>query len=155
MIRRLALLFVLVLTAAPLHAGFNEIADGLEGQLGRSTWIPFFGVARTFVRISHPDGVHDIQLALFEGKGRMNALEAERLIAGRIGGGFAPMVRSRSKNGEFAFIYARPVGENLELVILSSDDDDTVLVRVVADPKVMNAIERDPHHAHITFVAGR
>ena len=155
MIRRATLLLALVLMAAPLYAGFDEVADALEGQLGHSTWIPFFGVARTFVRISHPDGVHDIQLALFEGKGRMTPLDAERLIVGQIGGGFSPLVKTRSKNGEFAFIYARPAGDKLELVILSSDDDDTVLVRVVADPKVMNAIERDPHHAHITFMAGR
>lgn len=153
-IRPTALLLVLVLAAAPLQAaGFDEVANALESQLGRSTWIPFFGLARTFIRATHPDGVHDIQLAVFEGKGKIDGRVAAELMASRLGSDFRPMVRSRSKS-EWSYIYARPAGRAVELMILSNDGDDTVLVRVVADPEVMNHIRDEAGH-HKVFIASR
>lgn len=145
MIRRAALV-VLLLNAVPAHAGFNEILGGLEARLGHAMWIPMFGLVRTVVRIGHPRGVHDLQLAVFEGKGRLEPQDLDALMTARAGGGYMPLVRVRSRHDkESSFIYARNSGENMELLVLTNDGEDTVLVRVVVDPKVVTRyLDEDP-----------
>lgn len=145
MMRRAALV-VLLLTAVPARAGFNEILDGLEGRLGHTMWIPLFGLVRTVVRIGHPRGVHDLQLAVFEGKGRLDPQELDALMTARAGRGYAPLVRVRSKHAqECSFIYARNIGDRMDLLVLTNDGEDTVLVRVVVDPLVVTRdLGRDP-----------
>lgn len=145
MIRRAAVV-LLLLTAVPAHAGFNEILDGLEGRLGRTMWIPMFGLVRTVVRIGHPRGVHDLQLAVFEGKGRLDPQELDALMTARAGRGYTPLVRVRSKHDrESSFIYAKNIGDKMELLVLTNDSEDTVLVRVVVDPQVVSRyLDQDP-----------
>jgi hypothetical protein len=145
MIRRAAVI-LLLFAAVPAHAGFNEILGDLEGRLGRSMWIPMFGLVRTVVRVGHPRGVHDLQLAVFEGKGPVDSQLLGRLMATQAGRGYTPLVRVRSKHEkESSFIYARPNGNNIELLVLTNDGDDTVLVRVVVDPEVVGKyVEHKP-----------
>lgn len=145
MIRRAAVV-LLLLAAAPAHAGFNEILDGLEGRLGHTMWIPMFGLVRTVVRIGHPRGVHDLQLAVFEGKGRLDPQELDALMTARAGRGYTPLVRVRSKHDkESSFIYAKNIGDKMELLVLTNDSEDTVLVRVVVDPQVVSRyLDQDP-----------
>lgn len=145
MIRRFGFL-ILFLTAVPAQAGFNEILCGLEGRLGHTMWIPMFGLVRTVVRIGHPQGVHDLQLAVFEGKGRLDPRELDALMTAHAGRGYTPLVRVRSKHDqECSFIYAKNVGDRMELLVLTNDSEDTVLVRVVVDPKVVSRyLNEDP-----------
>ncbi|HSP14411.1 MAG TPA: hypothetical protein VLV78_06645 [Thermoanaerobaculia bacterium] len=146
--RGFAVALLLASLAIPANAGFNEVLGGLESRLGRTTWIPLFGLARVGVRVIHPDGVHDIQLAVFEGKGTFDSLEADRLMRSRIGGGYTPLVRVRSKHDhEWSFIYARSIGNLMDLVVLSNDGSDTALVRVVVDPEVVSRyVREDPRN---------
>ena len=138
MIRRAALV-VFLLTAVPAHAGFNEILGGLEGRLGHAMWIPMFGLVRTVVRIGHPRGVHDLQLAVFERKAHLDPEALDALMTASAGRGYMPLVRVRSKReNESSFIYAKTVGDQMELLVLTSDSEDTVLVRLVVDPKVVS-----------------
>ena len=145
MIRRAAVI-LLLFAAVPAHAGFNEILGDLEGRLGHTMWIPFFGVVRSVVRIGHPRGVHDLQLAVFEGKGRVDPQVLDQLMSARAGRGYSPLVRVNSRRErESSFIYARPLGNNIELLVLTNDGDDTVLVRVVVDPDAVGKyLESDP-----------
>lgn len=146
MTRRIAAVLLVAVISAPAYAGFDEVAAALHDRFGRQTWIPFFGFIRTGVRVVHPDGVHDLQLAVFEGKASLDAAEADRLMRSRIGGGYAPFVRVRSKHDhEWSFIYARPLDGLMDLVVLTNDGEDTVLVRVVVNPeKVSTYIDREP-----------
>ncbi|HEY3054604.1 MAG TPA: hypothetical protein VGK31_01600 [Thermoanaerobaculia bacterium] len=155
MSRRLAFALLTLLLAVPAHAGFDDIVYALESRLGHSTWIPFFGLARSVVRIAHPEGVHDVQLAVFDGKGALDPLELERLMNTRVGRDFTPLVRVRSRHQhEATLIYARPLRGYLELMVLSSDGDDTVLVRVVVDPDVVTRyLDDDPRS--VALVARR
>lgn len=134
MIRRLAVA-LLLFAAMPAYAGFNEVLGELEGRLGHTMWIPFFGLVRTAVRVSHPSGVHDVQLAVFEGKGRLDPRDLQQMMSTRAGGGYTPLVRVRERK-ESSFIYARPIGDKLDLLVLTNDGEDTVLVRVVVNPTV-------------------
>ncbi|HEX9161673.1 MAG TPA: hypothetical protein VF980_08210 [Thermoanaerobaculia bacterium] len=146
MIRRSTFAFLLFLLAAPAHAGFDEILTGLETRLGHTMWIPMFGLVRTAVRISHPDGVHDLQLAVFEGKGRLDSEYLDRLMTANAGRGYTPLVRVRSRrDGESTLIYARPIRDLMELLVLTNDGEDTVLVRVVVNPERLGrSVASDP-----------
>jgi hypothetical protein len=136
-----------ILLAAPLQAdasaglstGFGQIARSLDTHLGSRMWLPFLGLGRFFVRTIHPKGIHDFQLAVFEDHRRgIDPLELEELMRRGVGKGFAPLVRVRSnRSGENVFIYARPRGRNIEMMILVHERDETVLVRIVANAEVV------------------
>lgn len=146
MTRRIAALVIAALVSLPAYAGFDEVLSGLHAKLGTSTWIPGFGLIRLGLRMTHVDGVHDLQLAVFEGKHGMDPREADHLMSSRIGNGYTPLVRVRSnRDGEWSFIYARAAGDLMDLVVLSCDREDTVLVRVVVDPAMVTTyLDKDP-----------
>ena len=135
MTRRISLLALVtvVFCALPLHADFNRLAHIVELRSGaKRIWIPFFGLARFVVHAAHPNGVHDVQLATFEGGDfREAVLDAKDVL----GDGFRPLVRVHSnRRDESTMIYARPAGGNLmTLLIFAADGDDTTLVQVTVD----------------------
>jgi hypothetical protein len=136
-----AALLLLTAVTLPLHAGgFADVARALDAQRGvKKIWIPFLGVARFAVRMVHPEGVRDFQLAVFEGAENVDPKTLQQLMRDKIGPGFHPLVQVRSKkSAEWSFIYARPHGKNrVELVILAHDDEDTALVRVDVDADIL------------------
>src|SRR5207253_4146756 len=84
------------------------------------------------VHAAHPKGVHDVQLATFEGGDfREPVLDAKDVL----GDGFRPLVRVHSsRHEESTMIYARPAGGNLmTLLIFTADGNDTTLVQVTMD----------------------
>ncbi len=139
----LALALFTVVTL-PLHADFASIARAIDAQQGvKRVWIPFLGIARVAVRMIAPEGVHDFQLATFEGADGVDPRAMHDILRSKIGAGFVPLVQVYSRKArEWSFIYARPSrgGDRLELMILTHDDEDTVLVRVDVDA---NAIARE------------
>ena len=126
-------LAALLFAALPLHADFGRLAKLVEHRSGaRRVWIPFFGLARFVVHAAHPDGVHDVQLATFEGGDfRSPVLNPADVL----GEGFRPLVRVHSRHdGESTMIYARPAnGDLMTLLILAADGGDTTLVQVTLD----------------------
>jgi hypothetical protein len=132
--RRVLVALLLIAAAAPLHADFGSIERALTARLGAPTYIPLLGLVRLGTRIVQPDGVHDFQLAVYEGPRRaLDGAEIERIVAREIPRGFSPLVRTRSRNGEWTFIYARPNGNRLEMFVIAHDGGDTTLVRVDVD----------------------
>jgi hypothetical protein len=135
MTKRISLLALIALTlcALPLRADFDQLARTVERRSGaKRISIPFFGVARFVVHVTHLKGVHDVQLATFEGGSfREAVLEAKDVL----GDGFRPLVRVHSKReGESTMVYARPAGGDLmTLLIFNADGDDTTLVQVTVD----------------------
>jgi hypothetical protein len=141
MSRRIAALLVLsTLVVVPAHASFSSIARSLDARLGTRTWIPFLGFARVALWMIAPKGLHDFQLAVWEGKsGSIEGVEIERIVRRGVGEGFTPLVRVRSnRKGEQVFVYAKTLREDvIELVVLVHEPHDTVLVRVTADAAVV------------------
>jgi hypothetical protein len=157
-IKRLALAAVLLSTIAlPLHADFNAVARAIDRQDGmKRIWIPFLGVARAVVWVVRPEGVHDFQLVTFRNDGHVDPLELKEIMERKAGPGFKPLVRVYSKRtGEWNFIYAKPTpdSDRIELMVLAHDDDDqTVLVRVDVDAKVL-ARQLEDRPRHVTRMA--
>ena len=130
-------LAALMLAAQPVHADdFHRLTSGLRTLGFERTWIPFMGLARTLVKVVHPKGVHDFQIAVYENSPRVTGAEVEQMIKARVARGFTPLVRVYSAaKGESVFIYARPSRDNrmVELLVLSHEPGETVLVRLTAD----------------------
>ena len=139
--KRVAAAVLLTLVTLPLHADFASIARAIDAQHGvKRVWIPFLGIARVAVRVIAPEGIHDFQLATFEGADGLDPRELHDILRTKVGKGFVPLVQVWSrKSNEWSFIYARPSGrgDRLELVILAHDDSDTVLVRVDVDANLI------------------
>lgn len=126
---------LLLLVALPLSADFRDVERGLRAQLGRPMYIPFLGVARFVTWIAHPKGVHDFQLVTWEkteGQAVMDGAELERMLRRGLSAEYQPVVRVRS-HGEWTFIYARPFGDRIEIMLLTHDHSDTVLIRADVD----------------------
>lgn len=156
MTKRLAAAVLLALFALPVYADFAAIARALDRQQGvKRVWIPFLGVARFMVRVVAPEGVHDFQLATFEGADDVDPRNLQNIMRTSVGPGFMPLVQVRSgRSKDWSFIYARPSkdGERMELIILAHDSSDTVLVRVEVDTDtVARELKEEPrrvaHHA--------
>jgi hypothetical protein len=130
---------LLLAMARPLQAGLAEVARAIESRYSiRRTSIPFFGLARFAVHIIHPDGVHDVQLATFEGAQLDSFNELAALVRANAGGGFSPMVESHERNGDWTLIYGRPIDKDLvELLIVSHEHSETTLVQVKVDASQM------------------
>lgn len=160
MIKRLAVATLLVATVAlPLHADFNAVARAIDSQHGvRRIWIPFLGVARAVVWVVQPEGVRDFQLVTFRNTGNVDPQELQQIMRAKAGEGFKPLVQVWSKRtGEWSFIYAKPSpdGDRIELMVLAHEDDEqTVLVRVDVDAKVL-ARELGERPRHVTRMARR
>lgn len=139
--KRLLIAFSLLI-ALPLYADFDSIEHALRAQLGSPTWIPFLGLARAASNVVHPDGVHDFQLAVFE-HGKFDGREAA-LIMAREAPGFSQVVKSRSR-GEWTFVYCRPAANGrVEVLILTSDATETVLLRCDLDAAAFARSMNDP-----------
>lgn len=151
MIRRALLgAIVLVTIALPLRADFRSVARALDSHPGvERISIPFLGLARIAVWVASPEGVHDFQLATFEGAEKLDGRQLQQMLERHAGEGFRPLVRSWSrKKGEWSFIYAKPKSNGrTELMVLAHDSDETVLVRVDVNADVVaRHIEHEPRH---------
>jgi hypothetical protein len=139
--RRWLAVAALLLVTVPVYADFSAIANAMSSQRGvKRTWIPFLGVARTFVRVAKPEGIRDFQLAVFSGGERIDPRQLQTILGRKVGPGFTPLVQVRSrKSGEWSFIYARPYdgGNRVELLVLAHDSSETVLVRVDIDAEMV------------------
>lgn len=149
MTRRLTIIAAVVfaLAAQPALAEFHNVRKGLRRLGFEQTWIPFLGLARSVIRVVHPKGVHDFQIAVYENTPDVNGSDLGKMLARHVGRGFTPLVRVHSaRSGESVFIYARPTHNDsiVELIVLSHDRDETVLVRVAADAEVVGREFGDP-----------
>jgi len=134
-----------VLSAVNARADFDSLVRVVGSSRGlHRRWTPGISFVRFGVRMIHPAGVHDFQIAMFEGDGDV---DFERVLHTTPA---IPMVRTRdNRTGETAVIWARPLGGDLfEMLLLAHDPkDDTVVVRAVVDAEMLAREIADPKHA--------
>jgi hypothetical protein len=133
------LLLVALLIAGPVltfsaDRDFDSLVRDLEShyQIER-TRIPLMGMVNFFTATTRPQGVKNIQLAVFEGFSATDAQAAEfdQLVRRRFGTQWTPMVtvRSREKR-ERTTIYVRETGRDCTLLIGTFEDNEAVVVQV-------------------------
>lgn len=149
--RRLIIAMLLVAVAMPASADFKAVERSLRTQLGRPMMIPFIGLARFATWIVSPHGVHDFQLAVWEDSRKeidLTAADLEETLRSGLSPDFQPVVRVREnhrRGGEWTFIYVRAQGERFELLLLTHDHSDTVLVRAEVDAAELSRTINDPN----------
>jgi len=155
--KRLVLLALLIAFALPMRADFDAVVHEIESHRDlHRVRIPFIGLARFCVWIVHPKGVHDFQLATFEGEASdIDGRFIGNLLTRNAGQGFRPLVRAYSKRGkqEWTYIYARPAGGAFELMIATHDSHDTTVVRAVVDVERLQQAINDGHHGRVRVMA--
>ena len=130
-----ATLFLLMMTIAlPAEAGFRSLANeiGMQEDLKR-VWIPFFGIGRMIVKVAHPDGIHDVKLAVFEDRGGADLVDLEVLVGRHLDlEDWSPLIHARSK-AEDAHVFVQDRGENVGIFIAARDGSEIVVLEVELD----------------------
>ena len=139
------ILIAFLFVAASARADFDSLVRVVQSSRGlHRVWTPGISFVRLGVRMIHPEGVHDFQLAVFEGHGDV---DIERVMRGTPG---VPIVRARdNRSGETTVIWATPLGGDLvEMLLVAHDpNDDTVVIRAVVDGQKLAQEIADPRHA--------
>jgi len=151
MSKRVLIVLTLVLAAASARADFDSLVRAVETSSGlHRIWMPGMGFIRLAVRMVHPEGIYDFQLARFSGDGDVNFEQVVKSTPAM------PMIRSRNnRTGETAVIWARPLhGDLIEMLILAHDpSDETVVVRAVINGEMLARELADPKHPAV--IAGK
>lgn len=149
MTKRVAVLVIAAaLVSSGAYADFDSLVRAVRAHPGmHRIWTPGFGLARMIVWMIHPEGVSDIQLAIFEGKQKFDRADFERIVSTS---NATPMVQVHSnRTGEVAIVWMHPLhGDTFELLVLAHDPkDQTVVVRTVIDGETMARALSHPRHA--------
>lgn len=139
------LIIAIFFVAATARADFDSLVRAVGSSRGmHRVWTPGISLVRFGVRIVHPEGVHDFQLAIFEGHGD---LDFERVLRSTQA---TPIICTRdNRTGETAVIWARPLrGDLVEMLLVAHDPtDDTVVLRAVIDGEKLAKEIADPKRA--------
>jgi hypothetical protein len=146
---------VLCLCAAGIagaHAAdrdFEAIVRRLEQQVGaKRTHIPMMGMANFFVKMSRPEGVSDMKLAVFEDIDTSRLVDDEsidRVFDALSNEGWRPFVRVRSnKDRERVVIYSRAAGKQWELLLTTVEPNEATVIKMKLSPQALLQWIDDP-----------
>jgi len=115
-------------------AQFKSITRAIDHEIGGDRiWIPFKGLMRLYVRSAHPEGIRDMQLAIFEDAGLPERGAIESIFQRKLDSDWQRFVRVSGRDEE-VLIYARPVDDEvMEMMIFAFDYDETVVMEVELD----------------------
>ena len=139
---RVAISRVVLVTVALIALAPNASADfrSFAGEVGRTPelkriWIPFFGLGRLVVRKIHPNGVHDIKLAIFECQRGNPRVDLAGLVRRHVDSRrWSPMIRAVS-GGEESHIFFEDRGKTIGLFIAVRSDEEVVVLELDVDPE--------------------
>ena len=146
----LVLSLTVLLAAAPaaardreFHEIVNRVADAYHKRPMRMMGLVSF-VARPFM----PAGVSGFKLAVFDGVDpalQPNGGDFDGFMQGVAGPSYHPFVRVHSKrDGEQTYIYLREAKDASEMLIVTLDASDAVVLKVRVKPEAMKEWMDDP-----------
>lgn len=141
-------LFVAPQTARASDPEFDAITNHLKLHYNaRRVHIPFLGLANFFVHIVHPAGVKSFKVAIFE---KLNFTHEESdsglglVMRNALSADWQSMVRVRSRDGEQVYVYAKPDGSNIKMMVVTVDRDQAVVARFKFSPDKLSEFLRNP-----------
>ncbi len=151
MSRRMGTIGIALLLAATVtgcrSSEFSTLVSAVGSEPGaRRQHIPMLGLARIATRAVHPEGVRDLQLAVFETDSAAASERLDRAIES-VGQGWMPMIRVSSANGERSTVWVRPAGDGMEMLVLAHEPGESVIVRLEMDPERFFATMSDSPRA--------
>ncbi len=146
----LAVAFMATVSAVPATAGdreFNEIVHRLSVAYQKKP-MPFMGLISFAARVSQPEGVSGLKMAIFDGVDPSlgpDPAEFDSFVQRVAGPEYSPMVRVRSKRGgEQTFIYVRDAKGGYEMLLLALEPSDAVVMKMHLNPKAMEGWIDEP-----------
>jgi Ca-activated chloride channel homolog len=129
-------------TAEARDNEFKALVKHIETHYrARRTRIPFLGLAGFIVKIVRPAGVKGFKLAVFEDQDFSLSAEDrsfESVMGRALSAEWQPLVRVHSrKSGERVYIYAKPKGKDLELMIATLEQREAVVIQVKVNPDTL------------------
>jgi len=157
----LAVAFMATISAAPAVAGdreFHEIVQRLSAAYQKKP-MPFMGLISFAARFEQPEGVSGLKMAIFDDVDPSRApdpADFDAFVQRVAGPDYCPMVHVRSnRDREQTFIYVRAAKSGYEMLLLSLEVSDAVVMKMHLNPKAMEGWVDDPvdhgkHWAHGT-----
>ncbi len=143
----LALAFVAPATAGAKDRQFNAIVREIEARYHRKP-MRFMGLVSFIANRSRPEGVKNLRFAIFEGldaSAEPLGGDFAEFVARTAGPEFQSFVRIQSRRtGEQTQIFARPVGNDFELLLVCVERDEATVMKMRLDPERMSEWEDDP-----------
>jgi hypothetical protein len=103
---------------------------------------PMMWLARLVVKAAQPEGVMDVRVAMFEGRGlsRVAGDESFNKLLRRVADqGWSPMVKVRSrKSGELSAVHVREHRGRLSLLVVAIDRGEGVIVEAAVKPEALS-----------------
>ena len=141
---------VAILTAGPVRAAdreFHEIVNRLAATYHKKP-MPFMGFVSFVARFAQPQGVSAMKLAVFDDIDPSlspDENEFDALMQGIVGSGFQPFVRVHShREHEQTYVYLHNVKESSEMLVVTIDSSDAVVVKMRLKPEAMKDWMDDP-----------
>ncbi len=143
-------------TAFARDCQFDAIVREIAARYHRRP-MRFMGLVSFIANRARPEGIHNIRFAVFEGldtSANPPGSDFAEFVARAAGPEFHPFVRVESRrDGEYTQVFARPVEEDFELLIVCVERHEATVMRMRLNPERMSEWEDDPagkarHSAH-------
>ena len=133
-----SLFATLLLSCTPVLAEdseFSFVVRQVESYFhAKRTPIPFLGLMKPVLWIARPAGAKSLEMAIFEDQDFSRGLdhtEFEKLMDKSIRRNWQPLVRVHSRrDSEQTLIYAKDLGKNLKLMIITVEPTEAVVIQV-------------------------
>jgi len=141
------LLFMIPVTSRAGDRQFRAIVQRIQTHYQKRP-MRFMGLLSFVANRARPEGIRNIKLAVFEDldSSRHPAdSDLDALMQKIVGPEFQPFVRVRSRrDGEQTFVYAKELGRDFELLVVSLERDEACVVKMKVDPEAMEKWIDDP-----------
>lgn len=152
-LRAAALPAVFLVLSSPLPAAdpdFNAIVEGIESHYGvKRLHIPLLGVVNFFVKVTRPQGVKQLNLAVFEDLNYPPAdgSQFDALVRNAVGGRWEPLVVARSRrDNEWTYIYSSATKHDWKLLVATFEPSEATVVQLKVNPAKLARMLAEPEH---------
>lgn len=146
----LALACMATVSAAPATAGdreFREIVARLSTAYQKKP-MPFMGLVSFAAHFAQPEGVSGLKMAIFNDVDPALSPDPgglDAFVQGVAGPEYCPMVRVRSnRDREQTYIYVRAAKSGYEMLLLTLEPSEAVVMKMHLSPKAMEGWIDEP-----------
>jgi len=149
-VRLVAVLLVASAAGFAGDGGFDRVVKAIESHYGvKRTHIPFMGVANFALKMKHPSGTSEFQLAVFDNLDSSpvyrDLADRDRLMQTVAGSGLHPLIVTHSRrDAQSTYIFAADVGKSTVMLLATFQRDGATIVQVKADGSTLLKALEDP-----------
>lgn len=148
--RLLAVLLVASVAGFAGDGGFDYVVKAIESHYSvKRTHIPLMGVANFALKMKHPGGTSEFQLAVFDGLDSSPAYrdlaDRDRLMRTVAGIGLHPVIVTHSRrDAQSTYIFMADVGKSTVMLLATFQRDGATVIQVKADGSTLLKALEDP-----------